>query len=182
MKKQLIPLAIFSALVIFLAIGLTLDPKDVPSPLIGKPAANFSLQKLYSEDRFSPDELQGKPWILNIWASWCLSCEQEHKLFVELAKQNDITIVGLNYKDTPAEAKAWLAEHGNPYQITVQDPEGKAGIDWGVYGVPETFVMDSKSIIQQKFTGPLTKKRLNEVLLPLLAELNQPTLIQGAQP
>lgn len=171
MNKQMIPLVIFSALVAFLAIGLTLDPKDVPSPLIGKPAANFSLQKLYSDDVFSPNELKGEPWILNIWASWCVSCRQEHTLLVDLAKEHPITIVGLNYKDTPEEAQSWLKELGNPYQVTVQDPNGLAGIDWGVYGVPETFVMDKEGIIRYKFTGPLTKQRINETLLPLLSEL-----------
>jgi cytochrome c biogenesis protein CcmG/thiol:disulfide interchange protein DsbE len=180
MKKQMIPLSLFAGLVIFLAIGLTLDPKEVPSPLIGKPAAKFSLERLYSETAFSPSELKGQPWILNIWASWCVSCRQEHKLLVNFSKQNSTTIVGLNYKDTPEEAKAWLKELGNPYQITVQDPKGRAGIDWGVYGVPETFIMDANGIIRHKFTGPLTKDRVKNQLLPLLKQLeNERTAVQG---
>jgi len=179
MNKQLIPLSLFAGLVVFLAIGLTLDPKEVPSPLIGKPAAEFSLDRLYSEKPFSPSELKGQPWILNIWASWCVSCKQEHKLLVNFSKTNNTTIVGLNYKDTPIEAKAWLHELGNPYQITVKDPNGRAGIDWGVYGVPETFVMDSNGIIRHKFTGPLTKKRINNVLLPLLKEMQNNVDLQG---
>jgi len=173
MKKQLIPLGIFAALVAFLAIGLTLDPQKLPSPLIGKPAAEFDLPELYTQEPFSPSQLQGKPWILNIWASWCVSCRQEHKLLVDFSKGNQTIIVGLNYKDTPDEAKAWLKELGNPYTITVEDPQGKAGIDWGVYGVPETFVIDARGIIRHKFTGPLTKKRLREELLPLLAEFEK---------
>lgn len=167
----MIPLTIFSALVVFLAIGLTLDPKEVPSPLIGKPAADFQLKQLNSEERFSPADLKGQVWILNIWASWCVSCKQEHKLFVDLAAKHPVTLVGLNYKDTSEEATAWLNKYKNPYKIVIEDPKGRAGIDWGVYGVPETFVMDKQGIIRHKFTGPLTKKRVKEELLPLLEEL-----------
>lgn len=172
MKKQSMPLIIFGVLVIFLAIGLTLDPKEVPSPLIGKPASEFSLPELYTQEPFSPTQLQGEAWILNIWASWCVSCRQEHELLVEFSKENPTKIVGLNYKDTTDEAKAWLKELGNPYQITVEDQQGRAGIDWGVYGVPETFVIDKAGIIRHKFTGPMTKKRIKNELLPLLAEIN----------
>lgn len=175
MKKQMIPLSIFAVLVIILAIGLTLDPKQVPSPLVGKPAANFTLPQLYSNSPFSPQQLQGQVWLLNIWASWCVSCKQEHKLLVAFSQDFPIPIVGLNYKDDIQEAKNWLNELGNPYQFTVQDSQGQAGIDWGVYGVPETFVIDSQGIIRHKFTGPLTKESINNTLIPLLNELNHTT-------
>ncbi|NPA71445.1 MAG: DsbE family thiol:disulfide interchange protein [Gammaproteobacteria bacterium] len=171
MKKNMLPLTIFTVLVGFLAIGLTIDPTELPSPLVGKPAAEFELKKLYSEETFSPSQLKGEPWILNIWASWCVSCKQEHTLLVEFSKQNSTTIVGLNYKDTTPEAMLWLSELGNPYQITIEDPKGRAGIDWGVYGVPETFVMDAQGIIRHKFTGPLTQERIDNTLIPLLTQL-----------
>ncbi|MBO1927000.1 DsbE family thiol:disulfide interchange protein [Thiomicrorhabdus sp. 6S2-11] len=173
MKKQSMPLIIFGALVIVLAIGLTLDPKDVPSPLIGKPASEFSLPELYTQEPFSPTQLKGEAWILNIWASWCVSCRQEHEVLVEFSEKYPTKIVGLNYKDTPEEAKAWLKQFGNPYQITVEDQQGRAGIDWGVYGVPETFVIDKKGIIRHKFTGPMTRKRVNDELKPLLAQIDK---------
>jgi len=175
MKKQMIPLSIFAALVIFLAIGLTLNPKDVPSPLIGKPAAEFKLKQLGSDEPFSPSQLKGKVWILNIWASWCVSCKQEHKLLVDLSNnevlKNQYALVGLNYKDTTTEALDWLQKYENPYHFVVEDPNGRAGIDWGVYGVPETFVIDKEGIIRHKFTGPLTKTLVKETLIPLLKEL-----------
>jgi len=171
MKKQMIPLSIFAGLVIVLAVGLTLNPKDVPSPLIGKPAAEFRLNQLGSEQSFSPSDLKGKAWVLNIWASWCASCKQEHKLLVDLVETHSTLIVGLNYKDTTDEAKAWLVRYENPYHLVVEDPSGRAGIDWGVYGVPETFVIDPQGIIRHKFTGPLTKQRIQQTLLPLLKQM-----------
>ncbi|BBP46684.1 thiol:disulfide interchange protein [Thiosulfatimonas sediminis] len=173
MKKQSLPLIIFGALVVILAIGLTLDPKAVPSPLIGKPAAQFSLPELYTQEPFSPTQLKGETWILNIWASWCVSCRQEHEVLVAFSQKNTTKIIGLNYKDTPDEAKAWLKEFGNPYQITIEDAQGRAGIDWGVYGVPETFVIDAQGIIRHKFTGPMTQQRVDKELLPLLAQIAQ---------
>lgn len=173
MKKQSMPLIIFGALVIVLAIGLTLDPKEVPSPLIGKPASEFSLPELYTQEPFSPTQLKGEAWILNIWASWCVSCRQEHEVLVEFSQKSNTKIVGLNYKDTTDEAKSWLKQFGNPYQITVEDQQGRAGIDWGVYGVPETFVIDKQGIIRHKFTGPMTRKRVNDELLPLLAKIDK---------
>lgn len=171
MKKQLIPLSIFAVLIAFLGIGLTLNPKDVPSPLIGKPAAEFKLTELYTGEQVTKQTLAGKPWILNIWASWCTSCRHEHQLLVELSKTHPVTLVGLNYKDLEDEAKLWLKELGNPYQYTLFDPAGKAGIDWGVYGVPETFVIDGQGFIRHKFTGPLTKTSIENELIPLLERL-----------
>ncbi|WP_319380782.1 DsbE family thiol:disulfide interchange protein [Thiomicrorhabdus sp.] len=171
MKKQFAPLIIFAVLVLFLAIGLTLNPQNVPSPLIGKPAPQFELPRLNEPETFSPQQLQGKVWMLNIWASWCSSCKQEHKLLVELAKTQEFILVGLNYKDTATEANAWLKRYSDPYDFVVEDAQGKAGIDWGVYGVPETFVIDARGVIRHKFTGPLTRKSITETLLPLMRQL-----------
>ncbi|MBF6058209.1 DsbE family thiol:disulfide interchange protein [Thiomicrorhabdus heinhorstiae] len=171
MKKQFAPLIIFAVLVLFLAIGLTLNPQNVPSPLIGKTAPQFELPQLNSAERFSPQQLQGKAWILNIWASWCSSCKQEHKLLVDLAKTQPYVIVGLNYKDTAAEANSWLQRYSDPYSVVIEDAQGKAGIDWGVYGVPETFVIDTHGIIRHKFTGPLTRQSIEETLIPLMQTL-----------
>lgn len=176
MNKNLIPLGIFSALVAFLAIGLTLNPKDVPSPLVGKPAASLNLPQLESGELLAKDALKDQIWILNIWASWCLSCEQEHQVFNALAQKiagQPIKLVGLNYKDTPLEAKAWLNKLGNPYHIVLEDLQGKATIDWGVYGVPETFVIDQQGIIRHKFTGPVTQEAVDNTLIPLLISLKE---------
>lgn len=171
MKKQTLPLTIFAALVIFLAIGLTLNPKEVPSPLIGKPAVHFELEQLENRQTFSPKELHGQIWLFNVWASWCASCKEEHEVLLELTKTTGLPIVGLNYKDTPLEALDWLKRYNNPYKVVVQDPSGKAGIDWGVYGVPETFVIDAEGVIRHKFTGPVTMAKVRDELLPLLKEL-----------
>jgi cytochrome c biogenesis protein CcmG/thiol:disulfide interchange protein DsbE len=171
MNKQWLPIGIFSLLVAFLAIGLTLNPKEVPSPLIGKPAPDFTLPLLKQTQTLSTRALQGRVWLLNVWASWCSSCKQEHALLVRFAQNHTLTMVGLNYKDTPLEAQNWLDALGNPYTFVVQDQTGQAGIDWGVYGVPETFVIDATGIIRHKFTGPLTQKRLDDELRPLLKTL-----------
>lgn len=171
MKKQLIPLSLFAVLIAFLGIGLTLNPKEVPSPLIGKPAGEFQLPELFTGEMVSPKSLQGKPWIFNVWASWCTACYQEHKLLVEFSQKHSTVVVGLNHKDLDEEAKRWLKDLGNPYDYTLYDPEGKAAINWGVYGVPETFVVDAQGIIRHKFTGPLSKQSIKNELLPLLKAL-----------
>lgn len=173
MNKQWLPIGIFSLLVAFLAIGLTLNPKAVPSPLIGKAAPDFALPLLQTHQTLSTRDLRGRVWLLNVWASWCRSCQQEHALLVRFAQNRTVTLVGLNYKDTPLEAQAWLEALGNPYAYVVQDQSGQAGIDWGVYGVPETFVIDANGIIRHKFTGPLTQKRLDDELIPLLQTLEE---------
>ncbi len=182
MKKQLIPLSIFTALVIFLAIGLTLDPKAVPSPLIGKPVPDFKLKRLESDQPITPERLKGQIWILNVWASWCESCKQEHQVLLDLSRQSSVTLIGLNYKDTEQEARNWLARYGNPYQMVLQDPNGQTGIDLGVYGVPETFIIDTQGIIRHKITGPVTETYLRETLLPLLPLLPLLNLIQEDTP
>jgi cytochrome c biogenesis protein CcmG/thiol:disulfide interchange protein DsbE len=168
-----VPLAIFVALAAFLAIGLTRDPREVPSPFIGKPAPAFALERLHEPgETFSPEHMKGKVWLLNVWASWCVSCRVEHPLLVEMAKRNDVPIVGLDYKDERAAGLQWLARMGNPYVVSAFDVDGKVGIDYGVYGVPETFVIDKQGVIRYKQIGPITPEALERKILPLIRELN----------
>jgi cytochrome c biogenesis protein CcmG/thiol:disulfide interchange protein DsbE len=172
MLKYILPLLLFIVLAVFLAIGLKLNPRDIPSPLINQPAPDFLLPVLDNpQQKLSPKDLKGKVWLLNVWASWCVSCRSEHPVLNEFIKRVPVTIIGLNYKDDPQAARQWLAELGNPYQTSVMDQEGRTGIDYGVYGVPETFVIDKKGIIRFKFTGPVTMKAVNETFLPLLQRL-----------
>jgi cytochrome c biogenesis protein CcmG/thiol:disulfide interchange protein DsbE len=168
-----IPLAVFVALAAFLAVGLTRDPREVPSPFIGKPAPDFKLTQLADEKlAFAPEDMKGKVWLLNVWASWCVSCRVEHPLLVEMSKNNVVPIVGLNYKDGRGEGMQWLQRFGNPYSLSAFDADGKVGIDYGVYGVPETFVIDKKGVIRYKQIGPITPEALEKTLLPLIRELN----------
>jgi cytochrome c biogenesis protein CcmG/thiol:disulfide interchange protein DsbE len=172
MLKYLIPLVIFIVMGIFLAIGLKLNPTEIPSPFIGKPAPAFSAATLDNpEQKLTPADLQGKVWLFNVWASWCTSCRAEHPVLNELAKQKAALIIGLNYKDVREDALSWLDRLGNPYDVSVTDPEGRIGIDWGVYGVPETFVVDKKGIIRHKQTGPVTSETVRQILSPLIAKL-----------
>ena len=172
MLKYLTPLFLFIILAVFLAIGLKLNPKEIPSPLIGRPVPDFSLPLLHiPEKKLGNYNLKGRVWLLNVWASWCVSCRAEHPLLNQLAKQKSVTIIGLNYKDEPENAKRWLKMLGNPYNSSVMDQDGRIGIDFGVYGVPETFVVDKKGIIRHKHTGPMTKDDISESLLPMVREL-----------
>lgn len=174
MKRFLIPLGIFIVLVGFLAVGLKLDPREVPSPLIGKPAPDFKLALLSDPAKqLSPADLRGKVWLFNVWASWCASCRQEHPLLLDLARQGGVPIYGMDYKDQPGDAQAVLDRYGNPYVETVVDLDGRAGINYGVYGVPETYVIDKNGIIRYKHTGPLTRESLDKKILPLVKELQQ---------
>ncbi len=173
MLKYLLPLVLFIVLAIFLALGLKLNPKDIPSPLIDKPAPAFSLPILATpETKLSEKDLLGKVWLLNVWASWCVSCREEHPLLLELAKLNVVTIVGLNYKDEAHAAGEWLEKLGNPYQVSIMDVDGRTGIDYGVYGVPETFVIDKRGVIRYKHTGPVGAGDIEKLFLPLLQQLN----------
>jgi cytochrome c biogenesis protein CcmG, thiol:disulfide interchange protein DsbE len=173
MKRTFIPLAIFVVLVVFLWIGLTLNPREIPSPLIGKPAPAFKLVQLHETNQvIAPEHLRGKVWLLNVWASWCVTCLQEHPLLVELARQNIVPIYGLNYKDQREAGIAWLRQHGNPYILSAYDLDGRVGIDYGVYGVPETFVIDKAGIIRHKVIGAITLEIVEDKLLPLIKELN----------
>lgn len=172
MTRAWLPLLVFAILVVFLAIGLGKDPKEVPSPFIGKPAPVFTLPQLHNTQlSFNPESMKGKVWLLNVWASWCFSCRAEHEVLNELVKNNKINLVGLNYKDQAGDAKRWLQRYGDPYQLSVSDIKGRIGIDWGVYGVPETFVMDKQGIVRMKHIGPLTNESVEKQLLPLLTKL-----------
>ncbi|WP_300340856.1 DsbE family thiol:disulfide interchange protein [Accumulibacter sp.] len=194
MNRFLWPLIGFVVLVALLAVGLNLNPRDVPSPLVGKPAPSFSLPRLHApEQQFSPKEMLGKVWMLNVWASWCVSCRQEHPLLVELARRQAVPLVGLNYKEVRGDgaidmdkvapdsekgmvlqrAAGWLEKHGDPYTLSVLDIDGRVGIDYGVYGVPETYVIDKAGIIRMKQTGPITPDILSGKILPLLTELSK---------
>jgi cytochrome c biogenesis protein CcmG/thiol:disulfide interchange protein DsbE len=171
--KFIVPLAIFIALVAFFAIGLTRDPREVPSPFIGKPAPAFRLEQLHDEKlAFTPEEMRGKVWLLNVWASWCVACQQEHPLLVDMSKQKIVPIVGLNYKDKREDGVRWLNRYGNPYLLSAHDFQGQVGIDYGVYGVPETFLIDKQGVIRFKQIGPITPEALEEKILPLIRELN----------
>jgi cytochrome c biogenesis protein CcmG/thiol:disulfide interchange protein DsbE len=173
-KKLLIPFGIFVVLCGFLLVGLWLNPREVPSPLIGKPAPQFKLVQLHEQGRtLGTTDMKGQVWLLNVWASWCVSCRVEHPLLVELAKANLVPIVGLNYKDKPSDGIGWLAEYGNPYNVSVIDRDGRVGIDWGVYGVPETFVVDKQGVIRYKQIGPVTAEALEGKILPLVRELQK---------
>ena len=174
MKKTLIPLIIFGVLVIFLAIGLTRDPREIPSPLINKPAPAFTAPVLGSEGlQFSNKDMLGKVWLLNTWASWCVACQQEHPILVKFAKTKTIPIIGLDYKDKEADGLKWLARYGNPYDVTISDKDGRIGIDFGVYGVPESFLIDKEGIIRYKQIGPITDEALRDEIIPLIRELQK---------
>jgi len=173
MKRFLIPLALFLFLVLILALGLRLDPHEIPSPLINKPAPNFLLSQLHAPDvTVSPQDMKGQVWLLNVWASWCESCRQEHALLMDLSSQHLVTIIGLNYKDTRLNGINALRELGNPYQLSAFDADGRVGIDFGVYGVPETFLIDKNGVIRYKQIGVLTPEVIKEKLIPLIAKLN----------
>jgi cytochrome c biogenesis protein CcmG/thiol:disulfide interchange protein DsbE len=170
--KFAIPLAIFILLAAFLAVGLTRDPREVPSPFIGKPAPAFRLEQLHDRKlAFTPEDMKGKVWMLNVWASWCVSCRVEHPLLVEMSRQGIVPIVGLNYKDARDDGVKWLTKFGNPYSLSAYDVDGKVGIDYGVYGVPETFVIDRNGVIRYKQIGPITPEALEKKILPLLKSL-----------
>jgi cytochrome c biogenesis protein CcmG, thiol:disulfide interchange protein DsbE len=173
MKRYFVPLIVFVVMVAFLAIGLNLKPREIPSPLIDKAAPRFSLPTLAAPDQtLSSQDLRGKVWVLNVWASWCVACREEHPLLVEMAKLNAVPIFGLNYKDKRADALGWLARFGNPYAASLSDTEGLVGIDYGVYGVPETFVIDKAGVIRHKVIGPVTAEAIRDVILPLVRKLN----------
>jgi len=175
MNKFTLPLAAFTVLVAVLAVGLTLNPRAVPSPLIGKPAPDFNVARLDDPNLdFSPGDMAGKVWLLNVWASWCVACREEHPVLVAYAKnESAVPIIGLNYKDKRDDGLLWLARYGNPYQLSAFDADGRVGIDYGVYGVPETYLIDKAGRIRFKQTGPITAAALEKNILPLIKELNR---------
>ncbi len=173
-KKLLIPLAVFFVLAGFLFAGLWRDPREVPSPLINKPAPQFTLAQLHDPaTRLGSADMKGQVWLLNVWASWCVSCREEHPLLVALAREKVVPIIGLDYKDEPGPGKTWLAQNGDPYTTSVMDHDGSVGIDYGVYGVPETFVIDKSGTIRYKQIGPITQEALEKKILPLVRELQK---------
>ena len=173
-KKLLLPLAVFLVLTGFLFAGLWRDPREVPSPLIDKPAPQFSLAQLADPaNKLGTADMKGQVWLLNVWASWCVSCREEHPLLVELGKAKIVPIIGLNYKDQPGPGKLWLAQLGDPSTPSVMDKDGSVGIDFGVYGVPETFVIDKAGTIRYKQIGPITPEALEKKILPLVRELQK---------
>ena len=170
--RYAIPGAVFILLIAVLATGLNLDPRYIPSPLIDKPLPSFTLPNLHDEATVVMQrDMTEKPRLLNVWASWCVACRIEHPLLIELANSGQIDIVGLNYKDDRGDALAWLTRHGDPYSQIIHDRAGKLGIDLGVYGVPETFVIDSTGIIRHKHVGPISQIVLDNVILPLVSQL-----------
>lgn len=189
MKKFLIPLALFLGLVVFLAVGLQRDPREIPSPLVGKPAPAFSLPTLVGDQPFSPADFKGQVWLFNVWATWCVACREEHPLLVEFSQTQSVPIVGLSYKEIQAadqangplseEAKLALARErslrflqrqGDPYKLSVMDLDGSVGINYGVYGVPETYLIDRQGVIRFKHVGPVTPQVLQDKLLPLIRQ------------
>ncbi len=174
MTRHFLPLAIFAALIVLLGVGLTLNPREVPSPLVGKPAPHFELPQLHQPAKtFSQKDMIGKVWLLNVWASWCVSCREEHPVLLDLAKSGLVPIFGLDYKDTREEGLPWLRRMGDPYQLSAFDGDGRIGIDYGVYGVPETYLIDKHGIIRYKRIGPLTPEIVRQKLVPLVNELNR---------
>ena len=174
MNRYLIPLGIFVLLMVFLAIGLGHDPHEVPSPLINKPAPAFQLAQLQEPAKsFSAQEMRGKVWLLNVWASWCVSCREEHSLLVDLSRSGAVQIYGLDYKDKREDALSWLSDFGNPYVLSASDTDGRVAIDYGVYGVPETYLIDRQGIIRFKQIGPVTPETIEKQILPLVKDLNK---------
>jgi cytochrome c biogenesis protein CcmG/thiol:disulfide interchange protein DsbE len=177
MLRYLIPLGLFVVLVVFLAIGLGRDPHEVPSPLINKAAPEFRLPQLKEQSKmFSPADMRGKVWVMNVWASWCVSCREEHPLLLEYAKSGAVPIYGFNYKDVREDALGWLDELGDPYVLSAADVDGRVAIDFGVYGAPESFVIDQNGMIRYKQIGAITPDVWTKTILPLVQELNR----QGA--
>lgn len=171
---KLLPLVIFLALAGFLGKGLTLNPQELPSPLIDKPAPEFVIGMLpEGSGEFSSSSLDGQVWILNVWASWCGPCVQEHPYIVALAEQRAVPVVGLNYKDYPSDAQKWLGRFGNPFTHVLNDQQGDVGLDWGVYGVPETFIIDKSGRVRYKHVGPVDEAALLETMIPIIDELEK---------
>ncbi|MBK1719341.1 DsbE family thiol:disulfide interchange protein [Thiocystis violacea] len=168
-SRALIPLGLFLALAALLFYGLQLDPRKVPSPLVGKPAPDFALQSLKDPNQtLTKDILIGQVSLVNVWASWCPSCRQEHGELMRIARQSDVQVIGFNWKDTRAEALQMLQQFGDPYAMTFFDPDNRSGIDWGVYGAPETFVVDREGIIRHKRIGPIDAKVWEEEIRPIV--------------
>jgi len=172
--RYAVPLGMFLLLAVLLGIGLRLNPREVPSPLVGKPAPAFTLPQLHQPaESFSPPAMQGKVWLFNVWASWCTSCREEHPVLMSLARSGAVPIIGLNYKDKREDGIAWLKRFGDPYALSAFDEKGSVGIDYGVYGVPETYLIDKKGVIRFKQIGNVTPDIVRTRILPLVDSLNR---------
>ena len=172
--RYFLPLVIFFGLLWFLYAGLSLNPREIPSALLNKPTPSFELAQLHSpEKKLSNADMKGQVWLLNVWGSWCVSCRYEHPFLNELVKQQILPIIGLNWKDKPEDAKAWLKKFGDPYKMSVSDLDGRTAIDFGVYGAPETFIIDAAGLIRFKHTGPIDAAVLRDKLLPVIRELKK---------
>lgn len=170
--RFVLPLLIFAAIGLFLFKGLSNDPRKLPSPLIDKPAPGFTLPVLAQEGRtWHPEQLRGQVWLLNVWGSWCAACQVEHPLFNQIAREGSLLLVGLAWKDKPEASSAWLTRLGNPYDIVVSDEIGRTAIDYGVYGAPESFLIDKRGIIRFKQVGPFTPESIRDELMPLVRKL-----------
>jgi cytochrome c biogenesis protein CcmG/thiol:disulfide interchange protein DsbE len=173
-RLLLLPLVLFVGLVAFLMVGLRRDPHEIPSPLINKPAPAFQLKQLHDPNKtFSAQEMRGKVWLLNFWGTWCVACREEHPLLIQYSKTGAVPIYGVDYKDERATALRLLEEEGNPYTVTASDPDGRLSIDYGVYGAPETFLIDRDGVIRYKQIGPITEESWQKEILPRVKQLNQ---------
>lgn len=171
MLRYLIPIGLLLALVTFFYVGLGRDKQTLPSPLIGKPAPQFSLPRVDDSTQVvSSRDFAGQPYVLNVWATWCVGCRQEHDALLEIASRGEVPIVGLNWKDDMQLAQQWLRELGNPYVVTAFDEEGRVAIDWGVYGAPETFLVDAKGTVIHKHVAPLTVEIWEREFMPLIKQ------------
>ena len=178
MMRRLLPLLVFAALATLLWAGVRMnsgrDTSAIASPLIGKPMPAFSLPVFGEPGRMISDkDLLGRPFLLNVWGSWCPACRDEHPHITALARSGKIRVIGYDYKDDPAEAQRWLAEFGNPFELIIVDEPGRAALDWGIYGAPETFIVDARGIVRWKQVGPVTEAVIREQIEPLLARLEQ---------
>ncbi len=176
MIKRLLPLLAFAALALLLGVGVMMnsgkDTSAIPSPLIGKMAPDFALPVLDEPGRIiTRDDLLGEPYLLNVWGSWCPACRDEHPVITDLAESGRIRVIGYDYKDEADDARRWLQQFGNPYALVITDIEGRAALDWGIYGAPESFLVDAQGFIRWKFVGPLTPEVVQTQLLPVLESL-----------
>lgn len=172
LPRNIWPLAVFAVIAVFLGVGLTLNPREIPSPLIGKPVPEFRLEPVKGRTLgLASSDLRGEVSIVNVFASWCTACREEHPLWMQIKSEGSVPLHGLNYKDRPEDAARWLEELGDPFTRTGADLNGRVGIDWGVYGVPETFVVDKRGVIRHKVIGAVTRKSLDEKVLPLVRKL-----------
>ena len=175
MLKYLVPIGVFAVLVGFLYFGLGRDKETLPSPLIGKPAPVFELPRLDDPSKlFSNRELAGKPYVLNVWGSWCIGCRQEHGALLEIARRGEVPMIGMDWNDDRDQALQWLQRLGNPYVINAFDGEGRVAIDWGVYGAPETFLVGADGTVLKKQTGPITVEVWEQEFVPLLPRAAKP--------